>query len=198
MRNGIATRAHPTIRPKLVAILLFAGLAALLPMASVVATAACPATLDFQVRPLGEEQPLRLCDAYRGKVVLVVNTASKCAYTPQYDGLETLYERFRERGLVVLGFPSNDFANQEPGNEAQIKEFCRLTYGVRFPMFAKTRVTERSADPLYRALGGLAGEYPRWNFHKYLLDREGNLVGSFSSRVAPDDRALVQQIESLL
>ncbi|UCE90524.1 MAG: glutathione peroxidase [Pseudomonadota bacterium] len=186
------------MRPRLAAVLIVAGLMAVLPLASVAAAAACPGALDFRVRPLGESQPVRLCDAYGGKVVLIVNTASKCAYTPQYDGLETLYEKYRERGLVVLGFPSNDFANQEPGSETQIKEFCRLTYGVRFPMFAKTRVSERSADPLYHALGGLAGEYPRWNFHKYLLDRNGKLIGSFPSRVAPDDRALVQQIESLL
>ncbi len=159
---------------------------------------ACPPTLDFTVRPLGEDRPVRLCEAYQNKVVLMVNTASKCAYTPQYDGLEALYERYRERGLVVLGFPSNDFGAQEPGSARQIQDFCRLTYGVRFPMFEKTHAARDLADPLYRALGELAGEYPAWNFHKYLLDRDGRLVGSFGSHVTPDDRRLVGAIEELL
>lgn len=165
---------------------------------AVPAAGACPPALDFTVRPLGSKQPVRLCDAYAGKVVLVVNTASKCGYTPQYEGLEALYERYRDRGLVVLGFPSNDFANQEPGTEQQIQDFCRLTYGVRFPMFEKTRAAQANASPLYRTLGEAAGEYPRWNFHKYLLDREGRLVGSFRSAVEPDDPTLIANIEELL
>jgi len=158
----------------------------------------CPAALDFTVRTLNGARPVHLCDAYRGKVVLIVNTASKCGYTYQYEGLETLYDRYRDRGLVVLGFPSNDFANQEPGDEAQIQEFCRLTYGVRFPMFAKSRVTRGNADPLYQALGELAGEYPRWNFHKYLLDRDGHLAGSFASQVEPLGPELLPRVEALL
>lgn len=162
------------------------------------AAAACPATLDFTLRSLGGTEPVHLCEAYAGKVVLIVNTASKCGYTPQFEGLENLYEQYRERGLVVLGFPSNDFGNQDPGSEKQIQTFCRLTYGVRFPMFEKTHAAERTADPLYRQLGELAGEYPRWNFHKYLLDREGRLVGSFPSQIRPDDRRLIEQIEALL
>jgi len=134
----------------------------------------------------------------QGKVVLVVNTASKCAYTPQYDGLEKLYERYRERGLVVAGFPSNDFAGQEPGTEPQIREFCRLTYAVEFPMFEKVRVRGAAADPFYSYLAREAGEAPRWNFHKYLLDRDGRVVASFPSNVRPDDRRLVAMIEELL
>jgi glutathione peroxidase len=100
----------------------------------------CPDTLNFTVRSLNDEQQVNLCEVYAGKVVLIVNTASKCAFTSQYQGLEALYATYKERGLVVLGFPSNDFANQEPGTEAEIKTFCRMTYGVQFPMFAKTRV----------------------------------------------------------
>lgn len=159
----------------------------------------CPAALDFYKRPLAEKTPVRLCEAYRGKAVLVVNTASKCAYTPQYEGLEALYDNYRDRGLVVLGFPSNDFGGQEPGSEQQIQEFCRMTYGVRFPMFEKTHAAAERADPLYRALAQLAGgDYPRWNFHKYLLDREGRLVGSFASSVAPDSDQLIKAIEAAL
>jgi glutathione peroxidase len=162
------------------------------------AMAACPPALDFELRTLNGEERVHLCDAYRGKVVLMVNTASKCAYTPQYEGLESLYDRYRGEGLAVLGFPSNDFGRQEPGSEKQIQEFCRLTYGVRFPMFEKTHAAQATASPLYETLGSLAGEFPRWNFHKYLLDREGRLVGSFPSAVAPDDPRLVRAIEDLL
>jgi glutathione peroxidase len=160
--------------------------------------ASCPAALDFHLRPLGQPEQVHLCEQYAGKVVLIVNTASKCGFTPQYEGLEALYEQYKDRGLVVLGFPSNDFGNQEPGTEQQIQQFCRLTYGVRFPMFEKTHASESRADPIYRLLGDTAGEYPRWNFHKYLLDREGKLVGSFASQVRPDDPSLLGKIEQLL
>jgi glutathione peroxidase len=158
----------------------------------------CPATLDFYKRPLTGSTPVHLCQAYRGQVVLIVNTASRCAYTPQYDGLEALYRTYQDRGFVVLGFPSNDFGGQEPGSEKQIQDFCRLTYGVRFPMFEKTHAAKDLADPLYRLLGQVAGEYPAWNFHKYLLNREGRLVGSFSSGVTPESEDLVRAIESVL
>jgi len=162
------------------------------------AHSACPPALDYHKRPLTEEQPVRLCEVMRGKVVLVVNTASQCAYTPQYDGLEKLYERYRARGLVVAGFPSNDFAGQEPGTEKQIQDFCRLTYAVQFPMFEKVRVKGESADPFYKYLATVTGQQPRWNFHKYVLDREGRVVASFPSQVTPDDKRLVSLIESLL
>jgi glutathione peroxidase len=158
--------------------------------------AACAETLDFDMRMLASDEVVNLCETYRDKVVLIVNTASKCAYTDQYEGLERLYERYRDRGLVVLGFPSNDYGSQEPGTEKQIKTFCRLTYSVKFPMFEKTHAREDIADPLYRMLGELAGEYPRWNFHKYLLDRDGRLIGSYRSSVTPEK--LAGQIESLL
>lgn len=159
---------------------------------------ACPESLDFHKRVLNGEQPVYLCDVMSGKVVLVVNTASKCAYTPQYDGLEKLHKRYKEQGLVVAGFPSNDFAGQEPGTEKQIQEFCRLTYAVEFPMFEKVRVTGTTADPFYQNLARATGEQPRWNFHKYLIDREGKVVASFPSQVTPDDKRLVNMIEELL
>jgi glutathione peroxidase len=154
--------------------------------------------LDVVVRTLNGKQEVNLNTAYHGKVVLIVNTASKCGFTPQYDGLEKLYADYQARGLVVLGFPSNDFANQEPGTEKEIQDFCRLTYGVKFPMFAKTRVIKPYADPLYRRLGEAAGEYPAWNFHKYLINRDGKLVASYSSFTKPDSKKLIDQINSLL
>jgi glutathione peroxidase len=158
----------------------------------------CPATLNFTKRTLAGEKQVNLCKEYLGKVIVVVNTASKCGFTPQYDGLEALYRKYKSQGLVVLGFPSNDFGAQEPGSEKQIQEFCKLTYGVEFPMFEKTRVVKPNADPLYRALGELAGEYPAWNFHKYLIDRDGRLVASFNSRVEPQSDKVIQAIEQLL
>lgn len=168
----------------------------LLPTAAIAAE--CPQTLDFRKRALADDRVVDLCREYAGKVILLVNTASKCAYTPQYDGLEALYRRYKDQGLVVLGFPSNDFGSQEPGTEQQIQSFCRLTYGVEFPMFEKTRVRQGMADPLYQTLGDIAGEYPRWNFHKYLLNRDGELVGSYRSSVKPDDGKLLGAIEALL
>ncbi len=160
--------------------------------------AGCGALLDHQVRPLGEDEPVDLCSRYGGQVVVVVNTASRCAFTPQYEALESLYRRYRDRGLVVLGFPSNDFGNQEPGTEAEIKSFCELTYDVGFPLFEKTRAAEAEADPVYRALAAVAGTYPTWNFYKYVIDRDGRLAGHFPSRVTPTDPRLVALIESLL
>lgn len=156
------------------------------------------ALLDVDVRRLNDQQVVNLARAYQGKVLLIVNTASKCVFTSQYAGLEQLYERYRARGLVVLGFPANDFANQEPGDEAEIEQFCRLTYGVNFPVFAKTRVRKGCADPLYQRLGEIAGEYPEWNFHKYLLDRDGQLVASVASGTGPQHKKLLSLIESLL
>ncbi|MCK6491583.1 MAG: glutathione peroxidase [Planctomycetes bacterium] len=160
-------------------------------------TQACPALLNYSFPGLQDEKPRSMCE-YAGKVVLVVNTASFCGYTSQYEGLERLYDKYKARGLVVVGFPSNDFGNQEPGSNKEIAEFCRLTYGVRFPMFARTTVAGRSANPLYRQLGELTGERPRWNFHKYLIDRSGNTVKSFPSEVSPDNALLVATIERLL
>jgi len=163
------------------------------------ALAACAATLDHEMRRLGSKETVRLCNEYAGQVLLVVNTASRCGYTPQYEGLEKLYRRYQARGLVVLGFPSNDFGGQEPGGEQQIASFCRLTYDVGFPMFRKTKVAEGpETDPFFRQLAQQAGGYPKWNFHKYLIDREGRTVASFPSQVRPLEPKLIGAIEELL
>ena len=159
---------------------------------------ACPELLADSYRPLAGEAPQRLCDRFQGQVLLVVNTASKCGFTPQYEGLEALHGRYADRGFTVLGFPSNDFKGQEPGTEAEILEFCTLTYGVKFPMFEKVAVTGPSPTPLYAKLLAATGEAPGWNFHKYLIDRQGRVVASYGSRTAPDDPELVGRIEALL
>lgn len=183
-------------------LLLIIGLLSLRPASNVAIAQSGQAggkdILDVTVRTLNGQDQYNLAKEYAGKVVLIVNTASKCGFTSQYDGLEALHTKYRDRGFVVLGFPSNDFANQEPGTEAEIQKFCRLTYGVKFPMFAKTRVRKQNADPLYKRLGEAAGEFPAWNFHKYLIDRDGRLVASFSSFTTPGSSRLVKKIESLL
>src|SRR5690349_19657611 len=144
------------------------------------AMAACPPLLGYTLPSL-MDQPTPLCQ-FQGKVVLVVNTASQCGYTPQYQGLEALYRRYRERGLVVLGFPANDFGGQEPGGNKQIASFCELNYGVSFPMFAKSSVAPgKGGNPLYDALAARTGQRPQWNFHKYLIDRSGEKVLSYAS-----------------
>lgn len=158
----------------------------------------CAPLLDHEMRQLAGEERVRLCDAYQGQVILVVNTASKCGFTGQYEGLEALYRKYKDRGFVVLGFPSNDFANQEPGTESEIAQFCRLTYSVEFPMFEKTEVAKGKASPFYRGLAEAAGGYPKWNFYKYLIDRNGQVVDYYSSITAPESDKLVSAIERLL
>ena len=160
------------------------------------ASPACPTLLQHTFPRLQDEKPLALCQ-YAGKVLLVVNTASFCGFTPQYKGLEALYARYRDQGLVVLGFPSNDFS-QETGNNQQIAEFCESTFGVKFPMFAKSSVTGAQASPFYKQLAALSGQKPGWNFHKYLIGRDGRVAGSYSSSVAPQDRALLKDVEKAL
>jgi glutathione peroxidase len=160
---------------------------------SIPAMAACPPLLNREMETI-HERPQSLCE-YAGKVVLIVNTASQCGYTPQYEGLEALYRKYRERGLVVLGFPSNDFGGQEPGANKEIAAFCVNQYAIDFPMFAKT---ELKKNPLYADLAKASGAAPRWNFHKYLVDRGGRQVLSFDTRVAPNDPRLVAEIEKLL
>jgi len=154
--------------------------------------------LDQDFRRLASDEVVNLAETYGGKVVLVVNTASKCGNTPQYEGLEKLYDEYGEQGLVVLGFPSNDFFGQEPGTEEEIQEFCRLTYGVKFPMFEKVTVKEGEAHPFFDDLAAAAGTYPTWNFHKYLVGRDGRLIAEFSPRTNPYDEALVSSIEKAL
>lgn len=174
--------------------LLLALLAATGPVA-----AACPVKLlDHTVLRLQDEKPQSLCQ-HAGKVVLIVNTASFCGFTPQYRALEALHQRHAGRGFVVLGFPSNDFGAQEPGTNRQIAEFCESTFGVRFPMFAKTRVAAGAGQhPLFAELSRRGGGPPQWNFHKYLIDRRGETVIGHASRVSPDDPAFVRDLEKLL
>ena len=162
----------------------------------VASASACPALLQHSFPRLQDEKPQSLCQ-YSGKVLLVVNTASYCGFTGQYKELEALYARYRDRGLVVLGFPSNDFA-QETGSNQQIAEFCENTFGVKFPMFAKSSVKGEQASPLYRQLTQATGTAPRWNFHKYLVGRDGRVIDQYSSLTAPDNKALVRAIEQQL
>ena len=174
------------------AAVLVLGLCALAPVAS------ADDLLDVSYRPLAGKGEVNLKQRYQGRVLLVVNTASKCGFTPQYEGLEALQQTYAARGFAVLGFPSNDFKGQEPGDEGQIQEFCTLTYGVKFPMFQKVAVTGAQATPLYQRLTAATGVAPGWNFHKYLIGRDGKVVGQFPSRVKPDDSQLVAAIERAL
>jgi glutathione peroxidase len=158
---------------------------------------ACPAVLHQTFKRLQDETPQDLCQ-YAGKVVLVVNTASYCGFTKQYQGLENLYAKYGARGLVVLGFPSNDFGKQEPGNSKEIADFCFNTYGVKFPMFAKSDVIGPNVNPLHANLAKITGHEPKWNFTKYLIDRNGKVVEYFPSKVTPEDSELVSKIEHAL
>ena len=161
------------------------------------AQAACPALLQYTVNRLQDDKPQALCQ-YSGKVLLVVNTASQCGYTPQYKGLEALHARYAAQGLVVMGFPANDFGGQEPGDAKKIAETCFNFYGVQFPMFNKISVVGAGTHPLYASLAKATGQKPEWNFHKYLVDRQGKVVASFASDVAPEDKRLVGEVEKLL
>ncbi len=174
-----------------------AAAACLLPVqASAQDAAACPSVLQHTFARLQDEKPQSLCQ-YAGKVVLVVNTASFCGFTPQYKGLEALDSKYRSRGLVVLGFPSNDFS-QEAASNKEIAEFCESTFGVKFPMFAKSSVRGTGANPLFKQLAQLSGTTPKWNFYKYLIGRDGKVVESYSSMTAPDDRGFVRELEKQL
>lgn len=168
-----------------------------------VLTAAEPArsVLDFSMQSIdGQETALR---QFQGKVLLLVNTASKCGFTPQYGTLEETYKHYKDKGLVILGFPANNFLHQEPGSDQQIKEFCMINYGVSFPMFAKISVRGKDIHPLYKFLveketnPRFAGKIG-WNFTKFLVDRKGNVVARFAPKQAPDDPALIAAIERAL
>jgi glutathione peroxidase len=175
---------------------LLALLALVAPAAQAQAPAAsCPAMLSHPMDTLGGERE-DLCQ-YAGKVLLVVNTASFCGYTGQYAGLQSVYDKYRARGLVVLGFPSNDF-NQETGGDAEIAEFCDRTYRVKFPLFAKSSLKAGKVGRFYDALAKASGQRPAWNFHKYLVARDGRTVASFGSRVEPQSAEMVAKLEELL
>lgn len=200
--------AHPARRHLLAALLtatLLAGAPALAqaapsaaaaPAAAAIASTSCPAILNHTMARLQDEKPQNLCQ-YAGQVVLVVNTASFCGFTPQYKGLQALYARYKDRGLVVLGFPSNDF-NQEADSNRKIAEFCENTYGVKFPMFVASHVTGDQANPLFRQLAQATGTQPRWNFYKYLIARDGRVVEAYSSMTRPQDRSFIREIEKQL
>ena len=153
---------------------------------------------DFQFTSI-DGKPLKLSD-FAGKAVLVVNTASACGFTPQYKGLEALWQKYRDKGLVVLGVPSNDFGAQEPGSESEIKNFCETRFNVSFPMTSKNAVVGGKAHPFYKWIVSEAGEgaAPRWNFHKYLIDTKGKLAGAFPSKVGPEDAKLTEAIDTAL
>ena len=161
------------------------------------ASAACPALLQHEFPRLQDDAPQKLCQ-YSGKVLLVVNTASYCGFTKQYEGLEALYAKYQSRGLVILGFPSNDFGKQEPGSAKEIADLCFNTYGVKFPMFAKTEVVGSKRNAVFQSLAQATQSEPTWNFHKYLVDRSGKPVASFSSNVPPENVNIVAAIEKAL
>lgn len=145
-------------------------------------------TLSGQAKPFSD---------FKGKVVLVVNTASECGYTPQYEGLEKLYDAYKAKGLVVLGFPSNDFGKQEPGTSEQIAEFCRAKFGIQFPMFEKVKTKGEGQSPIYQFVTAQHG-VPAWNFHKYLIGKNGQVIAAYSSSVKPQSDELIKAIESAL
>ncbi len=196
MRHGLVYLDEPSVRhamaPPFPAVWMQAGVTG-----QTATTTACPALLQHSFNLLQTGTPQSLC-RYHGNVVLVVNTASQCGYTDQYGGLEALYRKYRARGLVVVGFPSNDFGGQEPGTNKEIAEFCRTNFGIEFPLYEKSAVSKLSANPFYVELAKSTGQSPKWNFHKYVIDRDGKPVASFASGVTPDAREITQLLEKLL
>lgn len=190
----IAARATKVSPWMLAGMLGLLTLLAFLPRVSQAAD--CPALLSHKFNRLQDEAPQDLCQ-YAGKVTLVVNTASYCGFTSQYEGLEKLYAKYQSRGLVILGFPSNDFS-QEPDENKKIADFCYNTYGVKFPMFSKTSVKGRGANSLFAALKKAGAKEPSWNFNKYLIGRDGKLAGNYGSMTNPEDRDFVTAIEKAL
>jgi glutathione peroxidase len=177
--------------------------AALMPMAAGSAQAqqpaspaACPTLLNQSLPRLQDDKPQNLCQ-YSGKVLLVVNTASYCGFTPQYEGLEALHAKYAARGLVVMGFPSNDF-NQESGDSKKIAELCFNTYGVKFPMFASSPVRGKDANPLFAQLAQATGKQPSWNFNKYLVGRDGKAIAHYGSTTSPSSKDLTAALEKAL
>ena len=177
---------------KIFALLLVVGI----PQASP-ANEQCPPLLNYSSTPLLGGEAVNFCQAYRGKVILAVNTASQCGYTPQFKGLESLYQEYKTRGLVVLGFPSNDF-KQEHEDPKETAKVSFQQYGVTFPMFAKTQVSLNGANPFFTELARQSGVTPQWNFQKYLINRSGQVVKTYPASVTPEDILLRLDIESIL
>ncbi|ANJ00551.1 glutathione peroxidase [Polynucleobacter wuianus] len=161
------------------------------------AASGCSPLLSHTFLRLQDEAPQNLCQ-YQGKVILAVNTASFCGFTSQYEGLEKIYAKYKDQGFVVLGFPSNDFGQQEPGSNKEIADFCKNTYDVKFPMFAKSVVSGSNPNPFFKMLIAKTGTTPKWNFYKYLIDRNGNVVDSFGSVTKPTGSSITSEIEKLL
>ncbi len=205
-RNAILSHDCPLLQKGYVVISRFLFIGACLlfsvsaaqsvPDAAPANAAACPKVLQHTVARLQDEKPQNLCQ-YAGQVVVVVNTASFCGFTSQYKGLEALHAKYKDRGLVVLGFPSNDFS-QEPESNAKIADFCENTFGVKFPMFVKTTVKGSGALPLFKQLAEQTSTTPKWNFYKYIISRDGKDIKSFSSMTGPMDKSFVQELEKQL
>jgi glutathione peroxidase len=176
---------------------LFTPLALLAGINIANAATSCSPLLSQTFPRLQDEAPQNLCQ-YQGKVILVVNTASFCGFTSQYEGLEKIYAKYKDQGFVVLGFPSNDFGQQEPGSNKEIADFCKNTYDVKFPMFAKSSVSGINPNPLFKMLIAKTGTTPKWNFYKYLIDRNGNVIESYGSMTKPSSSSLTAAIEKLL
>ena len=174
-----------------------AVLALLLPAAAVISgpAAACPDYLNTEMRKLSSKETINFCESYSGKPMLIVNTASDCGYTPQFSGLETLHQEYKDKGLVVLGFSSDDFF-QEENDEADAETVCFEKYDVSFPVMATTSVRGRNANPVFKGLGEAQG-YPRWNFNKYVVSGDGEVVAKFGSSVGPDSDELRNLIDTV-
>nr|WP_249199410.1 glutathione peroxidase [Photobacterium sp. GJ3] len=186
---------HSFIKPFLQITLITAALAAWIPAQA--KTETCPALLDHEFGKLNSTDKMNLCEQFKGKVLLFVNTASQCGFTPQYKGLETLYQTYKDQGFAVIGFPSNDFF-QDRGSEENTAKICYLDYGVTFPMVNRSAVRGSDANPVFHQLAEDSGVTPKWNFYKYLVDREGKVVTVFASTTKPDDSQLTHSIEQLL
>jgi len=188
--SALALRSGRWVAPLLRVALLFAA-------CGTVSAAGCPPLLNHAFPELITGKPVSVCQ-YQGRVLMVVNTASACGFTPQYEQLEALHRKFSGKGLTIVGFPSNEFGQQEQGSNREIAEFCKLNFGVSFPMFERTEVKGRNANPLYAQLAQRTGVVPGWNFHKYLIDRSGVRVVSFDTRIRPDDPKVMREIERML
>ena len=189
--TGLLSRMHRRA-------LLALGLSMLVGAVAAQGPAAQSGVLDHSFRQLAVRETVDLRRAYGGDVVLIVNTASKCGFTPQYEALEALHARLRPRGFAVLGFPSGDFRDQEFESDEKIAEFCKLNFGVTFPMFTRSSVKGDQANPLFKKLIAKTGEEPGWNFNKYLVGRDGKVIAHFDSKVEPDSPELKQAIAKAL